>query len=152
MLQVMAETFEEVGMLIEPDKNEGPVTVITFPGLQLDTDKLEIRLPPERLTKARSETCCLSLPCWQVPGDMTRLMRHLINLTSMASQMDGSRVVAPLPRELNWHCHDDKQHQADASPSTHVRCLRKLVLRGLLRQQLVHAPIGQTRSGAATSL
>ena len=46
---VMHETCDEADMPIELEKNEGPATVITFLGLQLDTDKMEIRLPLEKL-------------------------------------------------------------------------------------------------------
>ena len=46
---VMHETCDEADMSIELEKNEGPATFITFLGLQLDTDKMEIRLPLEKL-------------------------------------------------------------------------------------------------------
>ena len=42
---VMQETCDEADMPIEPEKNEGPA----FLGLQLDTDKIGIRLPLEKL-------------------------------------------------------------------------------------------------------
>jgi len=41
-------------MPIEPNKNKGPATIITFLGLQLDTDKLEIRLPLDKLKKVKA--------------------------------------------------------------------------------------------------
>ena len=45
----MHRTCEEVGMPVEPEKDEGPATEITFLRLKLDTEKMEIRLPQEKL-------------------------------------------------------------------------------------------------------
>ncbi len=53
-MEIMQETCERAGMPIEPDKNEGPAQVITFLGLELDTNHLEIRLPGEKLTRLRA--------------------------------------------------------------------------------------------------
>ena len=52
---VMHETCEEVGLPAEPEKDEGPATMISILGMELDTEVLEIRLPPAKLERLRSE-------------------------------------------------------------------------------------------------
>ena len=52
---VMHEICKEVGMPIEPEKDEGPATTITFTGIELDSVALELRLPQEKLRKLKSE-------------------------------------------------------------------------------------------------
>ena len=51
----MRETCEEVGLLTEPEKDEGPATSVSFLGLELDTVAQEIRLPEEKLSHLRAE-------------------------------------------------------------------------------------------------
>lgn len=46
---IMHSSCEEVGLPVEPDKDEGPDTCITCLGLELDTVALEIRLPTDKL-------------------------------------------------------------------------------------------------------
>ncbi len=50
---VMKAVCQQVGMPIEPEKDEGPATTITFLGLELDTIALEVRLPQEKLASLR---------------------------------------------------------------------------------------------------
>ncbi len=56
-MEIMQETCEKAGMPIEPDKNEGPSQVITFLGLELDTNHLNIRLPSNKLMKLKALVC-----------------------------------------------------------------------------------------------
>ena len=51
---VMHETCDEADMPIEPEKNEGPAIFITFLGLPVDTDKMEIRLSLEKLERLKA--------------------------------------------------------------------------------------------------
>ncbi len=53
-MEIMQETCEKAGMPIEPYKNEGPAQVITFLGLELDTNHLDIRLPSDKLMKLKA--------------------------------------------------------------------------------------------------
>ena len=46
-------TCKEVGMPVEPEKDEGPATEIVFLGLRLDFEKMEIRLPQEKLKRLK---------------------------------------------------------------------------------------------------
>ena len=48
-VRVMHESCKEVGMPVEPEKDEGPDTTIIFLGLELDTVAGEVRLPPLKL-------------------------------------------------------------------------------------------------------
>ncbi len=44
-------------MPTEPEKDEGPATEIVFLGMELDSEKLEIRLPQEKLDRLRQTLC-----------------------------------------------------------------------------------------------
>ena len=46
----MKAVCEETGLPTEPEKDEGPATVLSFLGMELDTQALEIRLPQEKLS------------------------------------------------------------------------------------------------------
>lgn len=45
----LSHIFEQLGILIAPEKTEGPVTCLSFLGLELDSLAMEIRLPPSKL-------------------------------------------------------------------------------------------------------
>ncbi len=51
---------EELGVPLADDKTEGPSTSITYLGFVLDTVKQELRLPPEKLSKVRSQLSLLA--------------------------------------------------------------------------------------------
>ena len=42
--------YSELGVPLAPNKVEGPSTTLTFLGIILDTQRMEIRLPQEKLT------------------------------------------------------------------------------------------------------
>ena len=50
-LSVALETCEEVGCPVAGEKMEGPATVITLLGVELDSDRFQLRLPQEKLKK-----------------------------------------------------------------------------------------------------
>lgn len=52
-LRALKETCSVLGMPLDPGKEESPVTVLSFLGLELDTVKLEIRLPGGKLLNLR---------------------------------------------------------------------------------------------------
>lgn len=43
------ETTAELGVPIAKEKSKGPVTVLTFLGLEIDTNELAVRIPEEKL-------------------------------------------------------------------------------------------------------
>ena len=49
------EWCERLGVPIASHKTEGPSLVLTFLGIEVDTDKLEIRLPPAKLHQLKAE-------------------------------------------------------------------------------------------------
>ena len=51
--EVMHKTCEEANLPVEPEKDGGPARIITFLGLQLDTVKMEVRLPQQKLEKVK---------------------------------------------------------------------------------------------------
>lgn len=59
-LQRMLEVCKQLGFPIAVNKVEGPTNIITFLGILLDTVKMEMRLPPEKL-----EALLLLLSQWQ---------------------------------------------------------------------------------------
>ena len=48
-LSVLLQTFRQLGLPTAMDKLEGPVTLLTFLSLELDSSLLEIRLPADKL-------------------------------------------------------------------------------------------------------
>ena len=52
-LATALETCDEVGFLVAPEKTEGPATEINLLGIVIDSERLELRLPAEKLQKLR---------------------------------------------------------------------------------------------------
>ncbi len=50
----MHRVCQELGMPIEPEKNEGPATTISFLGLEVDLVAMEVWLPQEKLANVRT--------------------------------------------------------------------------------------------------
>ena len=50
----MRRVLAEASLPTEPDKDEGPATVVGILGMEIDTDKLEIRLPPDKLARLKA--------------------------------------------------------------------------------------------------
>ena len=120
--EVMHKTCEEANIPVEPEKDEGPARVITFLGLQLDTVKMEVRLPQEKLEKLKE------LANWKgrkagrkrdllsLIGLLTHAgkavkpgrayVRRLIDLSSVASQLDHFiRINREARADLEWWHH-----------------------------------------------
>ncbi len=82
----MKAVCQQVGMPIEPEKDEGPATTITFLGLELDTIALEVRLPQEKLASLRTV-----LKSWR--GRKACRKRELLSL--IGSMSHAARAVRP---------------------------------------------------------
>ena len=52
-LEGIIQACRDTGTPLEEDKGQGPANVITFLGIELDTRKMEIRLPAEKLERLR---------------------------------------------------------------------------------------------------
>ena len=55
MLLLMHAACDQMGLPVEPEKDEVPSTALPFLGIELDSMAMEIRLPPEKLTRFRKE-------------------------------------------------------------------------------------------------
>lgn len=52
-LQVFLNTCDELGVPMAPEKTVGPSFVLSFAGIELDSQNMEARLPSDKLTKCR---------------------------------------------------------------------------------------------------
>ena len=102
---MMKKVFNEAGLPTEPEKDEGPATVITVLGMELDTVDREVRLPPEKLAhlqealgRWRTRKVCrkrellsligsLSHACRAVRAGRT-FLRRLIDLATTVKRLD----------------------------------------------------------------
>lgn len=50
-LDILKEVCAILGVPLAPDKQDGPITIITFLGILIDTIKQELRLPKEKLQR-----------------------------------------------------------------------------------------------------
>ena len=107
-------------MPVEPKKDEGPATEITFLGLRLDTEKMEIRLPQEKLkrlkgviTSWRGRKAGKTRDLLSLVGLLTQAsravrpgrayVRRLINLSTMTNQMDHYvRINREARADMEW--------------------------------------------------
>ena len=53
-LRVLLEIFSYLHVPVAEDKLEGPATSLTFLGIELDTEQMVLRLPPEKLIELRA--------------------------------------------------------------------------------------------------
>ena len=54
-LNIFLSTYKELGVPLATEKLEGPTTSLTFLGVVLDSARMEIRLPKEKLQRIRQE-------------------------------------------------------------------------------------------------
>ena len=54
-MHIFTEVFERLGVPLALEKVEGPSTSLTFLGITLDTSRMEIHLPDEKLLGTRNE-------------------------------------------------------------------------------------------------
>ena len=116
---IMHQTCEEMGLPTEPEKDEGPATVIPF----LDSAALEIRLPEEKFSRLRAELArwrgrkacrkrellsligLLSHACKAVRAGRS-FLRRLIDLSMMAKQLDHYvRISRNARSDIEWWFH-----------------------------------------------
>ena len=85
-MDIMHRVCEDAAMPIEPEKDEGPATTISFLGLELDSVAGEIRLPQEKLQKLRA-----MLGRWR--GRKACKKRELLSLIGLLTH--AGRAVRP---------------------------------------------------------
>ena len=83
---IMEETAADLGFLLEPTKREGPSRVLSFLGIEIDTDAMEVRLPQAKVEELRH-----SLGLW-----LNRNCCVVKDLESLAGKLQHAcRVVRP---------------------------------------------------------
>ena len=119
-VQIMKSTCTDTGMPIEPDKSEGPATLIPFLGLELDSEAQEVRLPQEKLGQLltllqswRGRKACrkrellsligsLSHACKAVRPGRT-FLRRLIDLSTVVKHLDHYvRLSRSARSDIEW--------------------------------------------------
>ena len=75
-LDILTTTCEELGIPLAMEKLEGPSTTLTFLGVEIDTAKMEIRLPDDKLQRIRQE-----LITWM--GKKKATKRHILSLVGL---------------------------------------------------------------------
>ena len=67
---ILTSTFESLGVTLEYSKLEGPSSCLTFMGIEVDTESLQLRLPSDKLSRLKSELsrCChrRSISKWEL--------------------------------------------------------------------------------------
>lgn len=119
-VDMMKGVFAEANLVMEPEKDEGPSTVVNVLGIELDTGKLEIRLPLEKLArlKAALETwrgrkACKKRELLSLIGSLSHackavragrsFLRRLIDLSTTAKQLGHFiRLGKPARSDIEW--------------------------------------------------
>jgi len=117
---IMKRTCSDTGTPIELDKCEGPATLISFLGLEVDSEAQEVRLPQEKLSQLlsllhawRGRKACrkrellsliglLSHACKAVrPG--RAFLRRIINLSTVVKHLDHYlRLSRSARSDIEW--------------------------------------------------
>jgi len=100
-MAIMHDTCAQAGLPLEPSKTQGPLSVITFLGIELDSTTMEIRLPQDKLTDIieklaywRDRTACIKRDLLSLIGILAHaskvvkssriFLRRLIDLSTKA--------------------------------------------------------------------
>ena len=119
-VRIMHITCDQLGFPIEPSKDEGPSTIITFLGIELDSNRLELRLPQVKLQQLKSNLAAwrgrkagrkrdllsligsLSHACKVVRAGRS-FLRRLIDLASAAKRLDHYvRINLEARADVEW--------------------------------------------------
>ena len=119
-MQIMKQACSDTGTPIEPDKCEGPATVMGFLGLELDTEKLEMRLPQDKLhnlleamSSWRGRKACRKRELLSLIGSLSHackavrpgraFLRRLIDLSSVVKHLDHYvRLSRSARSDIEW--------------------------------------------------
>ena len=75
---IMHSACDRVGLPVKPEKDEGPTTILSFIGIELDSIALEIRLPRDKLQRLRE-----TLGSWREKKSCKK--RELLSLIGLLS-------------------------------------------------------------------
>ena len=119
-LQTALETCEEMGFPVAREKIEGPATIITLLGIILDSELMQLRLPPEKLKKLRelvarwrTRKSCTKRELQSLAGHLNhackvirpgrRFLRGVFGLLSQFHRQDHMiRLNAAFRADLEW--------------------------------------------------
>ena len=105
-LSIVMNTLQKLGIPVATQKTEGPASCVTFLGIIVDAQALELRLPPYKLAHLQT-----LLSQWQGRKASTRkelehLLGHLSHTpsshTPQCYSQSGLKMVAILPAYLKW--------------------------------------------------
>ncbi len=117
---IMKEACDETGLPTEPEKDEGPATVIGFLGMELDTEALEIRLPQDKLSLLqvalrawRDRKACRKRELLSLIGSLSHackavragrsFLRRLIDLSTTVKALNRYvRLSASARSDIEW--------------------------------------------------
>ena len=119
-VQIMKRTCSDTGTPIELDKCEGPATLISFLGLELDSEAQEVRLPREKLSQLlsllhawRGRKACRKRELLSLVGSLSHackavrpgraFLRRLIDLTTVVKHLDQYlRLSRSARSDIEW--------------------------------------------------
>lgn len=114
------ETCEELGLPIDHDKDEGPTTAITFLGMELDAEAMEVCLPAAKLLYLRAalnswrgRKACRKRDLLSLIGSLSHasravragrsFVRRLIELARATGQLDDfTRLTREARADIDW--------------------------------------------------
>ena len=119
-LRIMLSLCEQLGVPVSMTKIEGPATVLTFLGIVLDTVRLELRLPTEKLIRLKAvlegwsnKKSCTKRELLSLIGQLQHackvvrpgrtFLRQMIDLSAVAKQLHHHiRLTAAFCSDLQW--------------------------------------------------
>ena len=120
---IMQSVCDDAGLPMEPSKSVGPTTSLVFLGIQIDSDKGELRLPDEKLTQLqelittwRGRKACRKRELLSLIGSLSHackvvragriFLRRLIDLSTKATRLDHFiRLNAEARADIEWWYH-----------------------------------------------
>ena len=106
---LMHMACDQMGLPVEPDKDEGPASTLSFLGIELDSVAMEIRLPPEKLTRLREE-----IATWRARKKCKKIT-SLTNRPTISCGQSGpvKEIISP---HTNRSIHDPHAFRALRTP------------------------------------
>ena len=119
-VSIMREVFDLTGTPTEPEKDEGPATVIAVLGIELDTVAMEVRLPPGKLAELKSSLAdwcgrkaCRKRELLSLIGSLSHaskavragrsFLRRLIDLSTTVKRLDRHiRLSVSARSDIQW--------------------------------------------------
>ena len=119
-MEIMQETCTRAGLPLEPAKTQGPLSTLTFLGIELDTTAMEISLPLDKLSRVkealahwRGRKACRKRDLLSLIGTLAHaskvirssriFLRRLIDLSTTAAKPDHFiRLNAEGKSDIEW--------------------------------------------------